>query len=341
MKVRRLPSGQYNCRVVWTENGKRHEESFTYPTREEALLEANKFKKNISRIGHGDLTVSEAVSRYIDAKSNVLSPATIRSYKLAQKHLEPIGHVRVKRITTDIVQTYINTISAQYSAKYVKNVYGVLTASVTHFNPDIRFRVTLPKQNPSELNVPITDEVYRLLDASTGWLNIAIQLAGFCSMRRGEIAALKHKDIDRERNLIFVHADLVRDTDGRWIYKETPKTSASFRYIDCPSYVIESIPKGNPEDYVIGHMPNIITDRFVILRNKLGINVRFHDLRAFFASSLLAEGLPSVYVAKQGGWDKNSPAMRKHYERIMRDKQNEYRKKASDIFSAAKPTWNE
>lgn len=338
MKAKKLPSGNWNTRVVWHDSsGKRHEESFTYSSKEKAIIEATKFKENIKRISRNDITVAEAVEGYIAAKSNVLSPSTIRSYKLAQKHLEPIWKVHLQKITTDIVQTYINTISTQFSAKYVKNVYGLLAASLRHFNADIRLRITLPKQNAPELNVPVTDEVSSMLGTSKGWLNLSIKLAGFCSMRRGEIAALKFKDIDRAKGLIHVHSDFVRDYTYKWIYKETPKTSASNRYIDCPWFILNDIPDGDPEDFIIGHMPNVITGEFGKLRDKLGINVRFHDLRAFFASTLLAEGLPTSYVTSQGGWDKNSPVMRKHYDRLMRDKKKEYAQKAEHIFSKAIP----
>lgn len=337
-KAKKLPSGNWNVRIVWTDQSKkRHEESFTSPIREEAIIAANQFKANLKRIERNDLTVAEALEGYISAKSNVLSPSTIRSYKLAQNHLTPIHKVRLQKINTDIVQTYINTISTQYSAKYVKNVYGLLTASLKHFNADIRLRITLPKQNAPELNVPIRDEVSQLLDQSKGWLNLSIKLAGFCSMRRGEIAALKFGDVDRNGNLIHVHADFVRDFEYNWIYKETPKTSASNRYIDCPPFILNDIPDGNPDDFIIGHMPNVITGEFGKLRNRLNIHVRFHDLRAYFASTLLAEGLPTSYVTNQGGWDKNSPVMRKHYDRLMRDKKKEYANRAEQIFSKSLP----
>lgn len=338
-KAKKLPSGNWNTRVVWIDKvtKKRHEESFTYPTKEEAIIAANQFKANIKRISRSDLTVGEAVAGYISAKSNVLSPSTIRSYKIAEKHIKPISDVKLKKLTTDIIQTYINTISKEHTPKYVKNVYGVLTASISHFSPETRFRITLPKQNEPELNMPTTDEVSMLLDKTTGWLNLSIKLAGFCSMRCGEIAALKFGDVDRKNKTIHVHADFVRDYQYKWIYKDTPKTSASNRYINCHSFVLDDIPEGEPDDFIIDRMPNTITSKFIKLRDELGINVRFHDLRAYFASALLSEGLPSSFVSKQGGWDKNSPVMRKHYDRIMREKEQQYTKTASEVFSRALP----
>ena len=86
--ARKLPSGSYRCRVfshyVMRDGKKRPVyESFTAPTKREAEAAAAAWA--VERKARGQsMTVSDAVERYITAKTAVLSPASIRGYRTAQ-----------------------------------------------------------------------------------------------------------------------------------------------------------------------------------------------------------------------------------------------------------------
>ena len=205
-------------------------------------------------------------------------------------------------------------------------------STISLYLPDMRFRVTLPKNYTPKLNVPLEGDIARLVRESDGYMKIAICLAGFCSMRRGEICALKYGDIDREANRIHVHADMVSTDDYKWIYKDMPKTDESNRIIDCPQFVIDLLGDGEPDEYIIKMVPNTITNGFSRLRSKLELNIRFHDLRSFFASSMTVMGVPDIYIAQQGGWKKGSPVMKRHYQKVMDDKKSIYAKKTESYF---------
>ncbi len=100
-------------------------------------------------------------------------------------------------------------------------------------------------------------------------------------MRRGEISALKYSDI--EKNTLYIHADLVKDKSGVWIYKE-PKTPDSIRYKTIPHEIIDLMGNGKPDEYVIKWTPDSITKRFINFRKTQGLDIRFHDLRHYYAS---------------------------------------------------------
>lgn len=289
---------------------------------------------NHGRIRRNDLTVMEAVQGYIQSKKNVLSPSTIYAYTRYLPKYQPIAKLKISNITSDVIQVYINTLSAENSPKYVKNIYTLLSSAIALYQPDIRLKVTLPKTYTPRLNVPLEGDIARLVELSDGYMKLAICLAGFCSMRRGEICALKYADIDRESNRIHVHADMVTDENYQWIYKDIPKTEDGNRIIDCPQFVVELIEDGNPDDYIIPVVPLTISKNFAKIRQKAGIDIRFHDLRSFFASSLTAMGIPDIYISQQGGWKKGSSVMKKHYQRIMDNKKSKFSAESEAYFSA-------
>lgn len=82
-KAKKLKSGSWNVTVFsHIEDGKRKYESFTAPTKNEALLMAAEFKAGKKRKVQCDLTVGEALDGYIRAKDacclRALSGDTIR-----------------------------------------------------------------------------------------------------------------------------------------------------------------------------------------------------------------------------------------------------------------------
>lgn len=59
--------------------------------------------------------------------------------------------------------------------------------------------------------------------------------------------------------------------------------------------------RGRPEDRVINLTPNVITYRYCRLRDKLHIPGRFHDLRHYHASVMVALGIPETYAMRDMG----------------------------------------
>lgn len=109
-KAVKLPSGSWNIRVYdyTDEHGKRHYESFTAPTKAEVQYIAASFKKNKKTAEHHDMTVEDAVDRYIDL-STMLSPTTIYRYKQMRSTAFPdLMEMKVSKITDIIMQEEIN-----------------------------------------------------------------------------------------------------------------------------------------------------------------------------------------------------------------------------------------
>ena len=123
---KKLPSGNWRVRVyVYTdESNVRHYRSFTAATRKDCAYMAAEFAQNKARIAAGDLTVAEAIDDYIRVKSEVLSPSTIRGYKKQRRnYYMSIEGLRIRTLTTPIIQEWINRLSGKLSPKTVANIH--------------------------------------------------------------------------------------------------------------------------------------------------------------------------------------------------------------------------
>ena len=76
-----------------------------------------------------------------------------------------------------------------------------------------------------------------LSNAMPSRFRAVVQLASWCQLRKGELCALRRRDIDLLRGRITVAQNLQQLRDGRIIIKE-PKSDAGFRTIAVPPHVI-------------------------------------------------------------------------------------------------------
>lgn len=277
------------------------------------------------------LTVQEAVRKYIDLKEHVLSPATVRSYEsYLRARMDDIKLYTLGGLSAQIVQAWINTLAARFSPKYVKNVYGLFTASLEFSGMKLPFRVTLPATREYNAHVPCDEEMQILIDylrsparskrdrEGRQELLTAIMLAAFGSMRRGEICALNVEDFDGCH--VSVTKDMVENKNFAWVIKETPKTSASNRVVELPRFVVDQIPLPDHGRIIKAH-PEQITNRFRRAIKFCGADIpfRFHDLRHYYVSIAHALHVPDAYIMQMGGW-KTDRTMKRVYRATLADR---------------------
>lgn len=303
--AKKLPSGSYRCQIFSHYeyvNGKRKRiyESFTADTKREAERQAAVWAANKEMERPENITVIEAINQYISMKEPVLSPTTIAGYKrIRNNYFTDIGTCSLRKLNNTTVQTWIGSLSARVSPKSVRNIYGLFCSAVDMFCPDIKLKATLPAKKKPELYTPNDDDIKKLLSHIQGTeLEIAVLLAAFGPMRRGEICALESSDIDG--NIVTVSKSMVVDIDKVWHVKQ-PKTYSSYRKIEYPDFVIERI-KGI-EGRIVKATPDQISGRFRRAVNFTRLPYfRFHDLRHYAASIMHAIGVPDQYIMARGGW---------------------------------------
>lgn len=332
-KAKKLPSGKWRCLVYsHTESIQNNEdgtvkkvrkyESFTADTKKEAeYLAAEYVLKKNRKLRPQSMTLGEAMQEYIDLKSDVLSPSTIRGYNLIKKNrYQNIQNIRIDQLSNEILQREINEDAAKRSPKTVRNDYGFLTAVLDMFHSDFKPQVTLPPKVKPRLYVPTDEDIKKLMSSVENTsFELPVLLAAFGSLRRSEVCALESSDI--HDNSIFINKALVKNKDGKYVIKP-PKTFSGYREIELPDFIIKKM--SGIQGRIVQLTPDHITSRFVQILSKNGIpRFRFHDLRHYQASILHALGIPDKYIMKRGGW-KSILTLKNIYQHTMRDKQNQF-----------------
>lgn len=329
--ARKLTSGTWRVRVyIGKKDGKSITKSFTGPTKKDAERKASTF---LAITKHSDMIFSEAAEKYIEAKSNVLSPNTIRTYKLHASRLSMLDNVRVSHLDSEKAQRAVDQISRRLAPKTVASCYGFLTAVLAMFEPGAALRVTLPERVKKETPIPTDEEVdLMIMEAPSSDLKIAIQLAAFGSLRSGEVCALSSDMV--QKNHIHIGRTYALDDNQNWIIKQSPKTAAGNRDIPLPGPLMAQIRASNYEDgRIIKYTPSSLHDAFRRLTKRLKIYpYKFHSLRHYFATMLHSQGIPDKVIAKLGGWEDVS-TLQKIYQHATADRMEEASKILNDLFA--------
>lgn len=348
VKINLLPSGNYNAKVYdYTDaNGKRKYKSITAPSKSEvkrqiAIFLADREELHAERERREDpdyMTVGEAIDRYIESKSNVLSPSTIRGYRKDRQNAFPeLMQCGITEITSDDVQRAVNAQAEHNAPKTVRNKYSLLESALSVYAPNLRINITLPQRIRPSISIPTESEVRAMFAAAEGThIEIPLYLGALCGMRRSEIAALKWSDIDFEKNTITIHAATVMNDDGEYVEKGT-KTVASKRTIrmfDRVVGILRSARETAETEYIANQNPTMITLRFEDLLEKAGLpHYRFHDLRHYTVSVMLSLNMPKNYIADYVGHE-TERMIDAVYGHIMAQTKSEFEDRVNDYFDS-------
>ena len=315
MPIAKKRGNNYRTRYdVYDENGKRHQKSVTASTKKEAERIAAMNKPS----SRNDINFGQAVNRYIESKTNVVKPSTIKGYRTIERnYLGSLKLIKLSRINNELIQNQINIIAGDKDPKTVDNTRALISSVLKMFLPDFQLIVKTPAKIKKEVKIPTDEELKSLLDAAAGRREeVPIMLAAFGSLREGEISALMPDCVHDD--YISIRRSYSQADDNTWILTETPKTEAGYRDIPLPPQVMtkvkELVKEYTGDDFgITGLKPNQIRSRFETTRKKAGVNVKFHALRHYFASFLHANGRPDKTIAKLGGWEDVS-TLRKIYQ---------------------------
>lgn len=346
-KAKKLPSGNWRVLlfVGYDAKGKRKYESITAPTAAEANLEADRRKYDLERGIAQDrqslnITVGEAIDRYINDRDGILSPKTVREYVNMRKFRFPeIMHTRLNKLTNAAVQRAVNAQAKQSAPKTVHNAFTLLKSAISYAAPELKFDVNLPPLQPQEMIIPTEEQLLMLFDEVYGKkLEPPVLLAATTGLRRGEIAAINlKKDIDYKKCEVKVHKAIAQDRNNDWITKSTKSTSG-YRTVKIPPWVAERL--NELKDTYEMPKASYISNAYSDLRKRHGFEFRFHDLRHYYASSIIAVGSPIKYAMKRMGH--STPDMlNKVYAHIIDSKDAEINAASDEWFGKLKPTKND
>ena len=261
--------------------------------------------------------------------------STLSSYgSIVRRRLIPhFGKMNLSEIGYDQVQNFVNDLAKEVSVKTVHNVIVCLRVMLVgkkgasaikrgFLRHDPTRGVELPARDQKQIVPPSREEVWKLIDAAEelgGPGRGIVFVDAFTGLRRNEILALRYSDIDwTNKELVISKAvSKTKASDGarKWEWQiGQPKSRKSNRRVAAPEAVLEFLRRlraeaKDPSGLVfVGpdgkRMDPDYFDEFVFGRisTHAGLSrVRFHDLRHFFASMLIAHGESAKYVCDQMG----------------------------------------
>jgi len=334
-KARKLSSGNWFIQL------KLGGESISVTTKTEKeciaaaqLIKAEYLAGKRNKPAGSDITLRQAIDKYINAKDNILSPATVRGYDGIRNNRfkDHMG----KPISSVGWQAACNEEATLCSAKTLKNAWGLVSPALKYSKinvPDITLPQVVEKEHPwlepEQLDI--------FMEAIKGDICETQALIAAHGLRLSEILSIDLSKIDLGKNTIRVSGSTVRDRNSKLVDKETNKNKTSNRFVPIMIPRLKELLKDAKDSDTA-----IINCHFNTLFrhiNKVCVScglppVGIHGLRHSFASLCNHVGLSERETMDLGGWaDANT--MRKIYIHLARrDKLNAV-SKLTEYFSNA------
>ena len=316
-KAKKLPSGSWRVQLFVGRDsaGKPKYKSFTAPTRKEAEYMAANYALTLSEEKKAEaptrITFNDAMTKWINARRNVLSPATTRMYDSMQKNAYTLLlNKPVVSITVADVQSAINVYAATHSPKSVRNAYGLLRSVIAQYNPNLlrKFdQLNLPKPEDHDIIIPEDSSItpmilyLRSLKEKDDML-IVVLLAATLGLRRSEICALTQEDFFDGK--VRIDKALVPSYDNKTFVLKGTKSKAGKRILAVEPGVYATVKAYgcNPRTgRIISTNPARVSARYTTLARRFGVPGSLHDLRHYYASILAALNVPVKYAMQRLG----------------------------------------
>lgn len=324
MKIEKLTDNTYRVRKVY--KGRRYTAYFDHEPDEKEIIMIMSDKMKNTDYGQNKGSFGVYCHKYIDSKRNVLSPSTLGGYKKLIRTLsdefKQKGLYDIEQID---IQNEINRYAVDHSPKSVRNLHGFISAVLGVFYPTLNINTTLPQKRKFDRNLPITEQVKTILDASQGTpYHIGFQLA-VLGMRRSEICAATPADIDG--HFLRINKTRLYDEENHLTTRDNTKTEESTREIYLPDALIKEIEQAG---VIYDRTPPMLVKTLHKYQDMFGYErFRLHDLRAFYVSYAHTIGIPDEYIMRSGGW-KTDHIMKTVYRDTLKDENENMQRKITD-----------
>jgi integrase len=231
-------------------------------------------------------------------------PSTVRGYRSAiEAHLLPVfGSKPVESVTTSDIERWIATVdrSPRTRNKLIVLLHGIFVRARKVYglrlNPVAEVE-KFPQQRSGDIEVYSPEEVWALVRAAASEQDAAIYLtAAFTGLRRGELIALRWRDVDFAGSAIRVRSSFAGGA------LTTPK-SGKVRSVPMAPEVAAALAKladrsrwtGDDDLVFVGVLGSYLDGsalrrRYDVAVKAAGIRpLRFHDLRHTFGTRMIAK----------------------------------------------------
>ena len=296
----------------------------TAPTKQQCLHTAETIKAahraglRAEKAARSDLTLKQSIDEYIKAKSNSLSPATIRAYRNIQKTRfqdymdRPMKSIRNWQAVYDSQPKTLSGKTMKNAWSLIRSVYKLQTGQSM---PEISMRPVVQSDRPF-LDAEQISAFLKVIDGRPCEIPALLALS---SLRCSELLALTWDKVDLKKKTIQVAGALVPDEHNKLVHKETNKTESSRRVV--PIFIPQlqtALERVKIRDgFVSPYRTQQTTIRNInaACRDAGVPEVGIHGLRHSFASLCVHLGIPEETAMKIGGWS-DFQTMRKIYTHI-------------------------
>jgi len=282
-------------------------------------------------------TLAQFLDRWIEHEASSVSPKTLERYaEIARKNIVPLlGNTLLSKLKADAIDAAWTKALASgrrdgKGGLAPRTVHHMRRVLIKALNQAVVWEI-IPK-NPATLTKPPKVErkamaaydataTAQLLDAVRGTRIFApVLLAVTCGLRRGEVVALRWRNVDLDRRRIAV-VETAEQTHEATRQKET-KTGRA-RVVDVSASVADELRRHRaaqaeeqlrlgirPDEsaFVVAQIdgkplqPNSLTHEWTRIIAGTGLpRIRFHDLRHSHATQMLAAGIhPKVAQERLG-----------------------------------------
>ena len=330
-KARKLASGNWCIQMRLDGNSV----TVTRSTEKEAIRAAELIKaehRNGKRLETGEKpTLTQAIDKYIAARENVLSPSTIRGYRIIQKNrFQTVMDSRIDHVYS--WQVVVNNEARLCSAKTLKNAF-LFVASVLRENGVDPGKVQLPQVLVAPREFLDPDQIKVFLKTIEGRECEMAALLALHSLRRSELLALDKSSVDLKKNTITVKGAVVPDENNRYVKKNTNKNATSARTIPIMVPRLAELVQNAPDGQLVTSYGNNVSRSINYACKAAGLpEVGAHGLRHSFASLAYHLGLSEKETMEIGGWADHT-TMHKIYTHVSQKDKANAAQKMKDFYS--------
>jgi integrase len=300
---------------AWTERGRPAEGYFTKRTAE-AWLRDRLHAERRGAVTRTRVTFAEAVEewlRYVEQDRDC-KPSTLVDYRSVVRRLLPeFGELRLDQITPERIEAWRSGLGADRDRplsnrtrnKSLTILGGILErARKVHrlpTNPARDVEKLRERWDATRFDFYSPEEVAALVRAAASEQDAAIYLtAAFTGLRRGELIALRWRDVDFDRSAIRVSASFAnrqlttpKSGHGRAV-PMVPQVAEVLAKLSQREYATADDDLVFPGDFGTYLDGSALRRRFVAAQQRAGLRpIRFHDLRHTFGT-LAVRGAESI-----------------------------------------------
>jgi integrase len=303
--VRELQSGQWQARYRGPDGLMRPaDRTFASKTDADVWLtrkEAEILNGEWINPDSGRVPFAEYAAAWIEERPN-LRPKTVQLYRyLLRCHLRPdfesktvaeIKEAHVRRWRKKLLDSGVSTVTTAKAYRLLKAILNTaVDDGLIRRNP-CRIKGASQEKSPERPVLTIA-QVYALADIIDQRYRVLVLLGTFGSLRWGELAALRRKDIDLETRTVKVERSLTELPGGGYSFGP-PKSEAGQRVVPVPNVMVPDLRwhlacfVGKEDDALVFTSPTGMPLRHGNFRRrdwlkaleKVGLTgVHFHDLR--------------------------------------------------------------